>query len=169
MSTAMPRKNWVDGDWVQIPLIYNDASETDTGFDIPKGAILYPWEMILIVATVDATETIEVGILSTESGGDADGFIDGYSIATQGRYPVWNMVTVADGTNATYYSANYVGDLFWTGSEGSNVSGDNGLIHPLAHVGDGTAKSISYTCSSGSDTFAGWLLFRLHQIPLNFY
>ena len=163
--TIMQRTNYQDGQWITLDLIYNSNSETDTGFDIPKGCCLYPWEMFLIVDTIDATETIEVGILSTEAGGDADGFIDAYSIATGGVYCVWNMVTVTDATNATYYSVNNIGDLFWTGAEGANTSGDTGVLHPKVHRGDGTATSISYTCSAGSDTFVGRLCFRLHFTP----
>lgn len=164
--TTMVRKNWQDGTWISLPLVYNNNSETDTGFDIPEGCVLYPWEMFLIVDTIDATETIEVGILSTETGGDADGFIDAYSIATAGTFCVVNLVTITDATNAVYYSANYIGDLFWDGAEGANTAGDNGLLHLTPHRGDGVAKSISYTCSAGSDTFAGRLVFRLHSIPL---
>ena len=165
MTTAK-RKNVFSGDWVSIPLVYNSNSETDTGYDIPVGCVIYPWEMFLIVDTIDATETIEVGILSTESGGDADGFIDAYSIATAGTYCVSNMVVITDASHANYYSANYIGDLFWTGYEGANTSGSNGLVHLKSHRGDGTAKSISYTCSSGSDTFAGRLVFKANYLPL---
>lgn len=164
--TTMVRKNAQDGEWIKLPLVYNSNSETDTGFDIPEGCVLYPWEMFLIVTTIDSTETIEVGILSTESGGDADGFIDAYSIATAGVFCVQNLVTVSDASTANYYSANYIGDLFWTGAEGSNATGGNGILHMKGHRGDGVAKSISYTCSSGSDTFEGALVFRMHFVPL---
>ena len=163
--TQMLRKNWQDGEWVTIPLVYNDNSETDTGFDIPKGCVIYPWEFFLIVDTVDATETIEVGILSTESGGDADGFIDAFSIATGGVYNVMNMVTITDASNAIYYSANTIGDLFFAGYEWANTSGNNGCIMLKAFRGDGLAESISYTCSAGSDVFVGRLCFRLHFTP----
>ncbi len=163
--TQMVRTNYQDGEWITLPLVYNDNSETDTGFDIPKGCVLYPWEMFLIVDTIDSTETIEVGILSTEAGGDADGFIDAYSIATGGVFCVQNMVAITDASHANYYSTNNIGDLFWTGSEGANTSGSNGLLHMKAHRGDGTATSISYTCSVDSDTFVGRLCFRLHFTP----
>jgi hypothetical protein len=75
------------------------ATEKDTGFDVPNparvldrlhGAGLY-------VTTIDATQTIDVGILSSESGGDADGLIAASSVATAG------LVT---GTNGALFSSN---------------------------------------------------------------
>lgn len=118
----------------KIPYSYadvtGDATETDTGFDLPavcqvlgrlSGAGLY------IVAT-DATETIDVGLLSSESGGDADGFIAASAISGTNS-------TLTIGTNGALFSTN------------------------APHVSTAvTAKSISYTMSAGSDTGKGYIL-----------
>lgn len=146
-----------------IKLTYNNNSETDTGFDIPKYAEIDPHSMMIFVQTIDATETINVGILSTESGGDADGFIVGASIATAGW--VRPLLTATDGTNQNYISANTFGELFFKGLAGGDAAGTSGVPIIRSHIGDGTAKSISYTCSAGSDTFVGFLYFRMRQLP----
>lgn len=59
--------------------------ETDTGYDLPPNAIVL--DVFLNVLTAESTasiKTVEVGLLSTESGGDLDGFLDGVSLATAG-------------------------------------------------------------------------------------
>lgn len=66
---------------IKIPFSQN-ATETDTGYDLPARMLVehvYPE-----VVTNVAGSTIDVGVLSTESGGDADGFVDGASCATAG-------------------------------------------------------------------------------------
>ncbi len=166
--TTMTVKNAMDGDWIDLPLVYNNNSETDTGYDLPEGAIIYPWEMWLVVTAIDATETIDVGIgMGTEAGYDANGFIAA-SIAPQtlGRYCVANLYTAADASTANYFSAQYIGALFFGGVVGSNATGGNGIMALEAYIGDGVCKSICYTCSAGSDTFAGRLIFKVHQLPL---
>lgn len=164
--TVMKRTTVIDGEWVVLPLIYNSNSETSAHFEIPLGGVIYPWDAFLLVDTIDATETIDVGILSTESGGDANGFISGYSIATAGRFCVANMITATDGSNQNYISANYIGALFYNGLDGGNAAGTAGVPIMGPHVGDGVAKTISYTCSAGSDTFKGRLVFKVYHLPL---
>lgn len=110
------------------------ATETDTGFDIPSKA-----QMLdrlhgcgLRVIAIDATEDIDVGTLSSESGGDADGLIAASDMDVLG------MVT---GTNGALFSSNapYKSDAQ-------------------------TAKSISYTLTTGSDTGTGYII-----LPYNVY
>jgi len=52
-----------------------DAVETDTGFDLPDKAVLAFGDQGIDVEVIDASETIDVGLLSTESGGDANEFM----------------------------------------------------------------------------------------------
>ena len=73
----------------KIPFEIDDtaaASETDTGFDLPAGAFMLSTlsGCGLDVVDIDASETIEVGTLSTESGGDPDGLIAASSVAAAG-------------------------------------------------------------------------------------
>lgn len=61
------------------------TGEKDTGFDFPAGAIIL--DVIVDIDTPESTattKTIDVGLLSSESGGDTDGFLDGVSTATAG-------------------------------------------------------------------------------------
>lgn len=123
---------------MQIPFSADDITantETETGFTEPSNAIMLP-EASVYVGTIDATETIEVGTLSTDSG-DADGFIDGVSVATAG---------VVKGTVAN--GANTKGALFEV-----QDSANAGDIAPEGHVSGG--KSITVTTSAGTDTAEG--------------
>ena len=124
-----------------IPFSHADSSaatEKDTGFDLPANSIVLPHPTIRVV-DVDATETIDVGTLSTESGGDADGFVVTVSVATAG---------VVKGT--VLQGSNTLGALFEV--QDSANAGD--LTHE-AHV-TATATSISYTTTAGSDTVSGF-------------
>jgi hypothetical protein len=167
MATTMKRSTHVDSDWVVLPLVYNSNTETDTGYDLPIGCYIDPNEMWLMIDTADSGETIEVGIgMSTETGYDADGFIDAYSLTTTGRFCVGAMVATTDATAQNYISTNTIGDLFFKGLDGSNAAGAAGIYIAVPYKGDGTCKSICYTCSTGSDTFVGRLVFRARQLPL---
>lgn len=147
-----------------LNLAYNNNVETDIGWDLPKYAEIDAKSMLVFVKTIDAAETIDVGLLSTEAGGDADGFIVGLSIATAGW--IKPAVTITQGTNANYLSAYTFGVLFLAAAcRGANVSGQNAVPVFVNHIGDGIAKSLCYTCSAGSDTFAGILAFRWRQLP----
>lgn len=69
----------------EIPFAAADstaATEKDTGFNLPAHAAVlgkYSGASIRVI-TADATETIDVGTLSTESGGDADGLMAAVSV-----------------------------------------------------------------------------------------
>lgn len=69
-----------------IPIEFGDGTtETDTGFDLPAdGMVLKVWLNVKTVEVTGGTPTVDVGLLSSESGGDADGFLDGVSNATAG-------------------------------------------------------------------------------------
>ena len=124
-----------------IPFSHADstaATEKDTGFDLPANSIFLPHPTIRVV-DVDATETIDIGTLSTESGGDADGFVATVSVATAG---------VVKGT--VLQGSNTLGALFEV--QDSANAGD--LTHE-AHV-TAVATSISYTTTAGSDTVSGF-------------
>lgn len=60
------------------------TTETSTGFTLPAGAVVT--DVYINVITAEATgttKTLDVGTLSSASG-DADGFLDGISVASQG-------------------------------------------------------------------------------------
>jgi hypothetical protein len=86
------------------------------------------------------------------------------SVATAG-WVMANTMTTSQGTSAAYLSADYLGALFQMGQDGSNASGHNAIVALRNHKGDGTAKTFSYTFSTGADTAAVYLAFRFLQLP----
>lgn len=166
MSTVMKRANFMDGEIVRLPLVYNNNTETSANFELPVGAVIRAEDMWLIVTTIDATETISVGIgMSTEAGFDADGFIVTYPLDTAGTYCVADMATAVDGSSQNYLTT-YIGALFWNGKVGANAADQSGIYATKTYRGDGTCKTICYTCSAGSDTFVGALVFIPRMLPL---
>ncbi|MCK5013778.1 MAG: hypothetical protein KAS66_08150 [Candidatus Omnitrophica bacterium] len=117
-----------------IPFI-KKTSEFDSTYDLPAGAVVM--DVFVDVVTNVASGTIDVGILSTEAGGDADGFIDGLSAATAGKIVpiVWDASADADNTLGLLISDAMLG--------GTN---NYGRIRKM-WVCDGTAISVSYTTS----------------------
>ena len=165
MSTPMQRTNFFDGEIVSIPLVYNaGGTEVSTGFVLPTNSVIYPWEMFVLVDTADSGETVDVGILSTETGGDANGFLSLISVTTLGMIAPTN--TLVKGTNAHYISTTTYGVLFLAAAcLGGNTAEDNAVLNYTPYKCNGTAKTISYTPSS-SDTFIGRLVFRVHCFPV---
>lgn len=108
-----------------------DATETDTGFDIPNPSIILNrlHGCGLYMTVLHAAKTMDVGtgeVHPAESGGDANGLIAASAISALG------LVTGTDGalfsTNAPYKSDAQ------------------------------TAKSITYTLSTGTTTAAGFII-----------
>ena len=118
-----------------IPFI-KKTSEFDSTYDLPAGAAVL--NAIVEVTTAVASSTIDVGILSTEAGGDADGFLDGVSCATAGK--------IAPIT----YDASAAADLTLGELISSDLTEDAAAGYaaiPKLWIGDGTATSVSYTTS----------------------
>jgi hypothetical protein len=69
----------------KVPVSSLTTGEKDTGFDFPTGAvILGVWVQIATAESTATTKTIDVGLLSSESGGDTDGLIDGLATSASG-------------------------------------------------------------------------------------
>lgn len=124
------------------------STETDTGWNLPIYGQVMPGTSIIVTA-IDATETIDVGLLSSESGGDADGFLVGASVATLGRVP--GLLVGTDTLGALL-------------KEDTNASS---VLVPKAYPVGLTAVSVTYTLSAGSDTGAGFICIPYHRSPLN--
>jgi len=136
---------------VRIPVNATQAAaaagaEYDTGFDLQAGWwVLDSW---IVVNTVDATETVDVGTNSNHSG-DSDGLIVAASLATSGL--VYPDATVTAGATETYYSANTKGALLADYIVGTNADQDYGLFHkkPFKVAAD---IDLTFTTSAGTDT-----------------
>jgi hypothetical protein len=112
------------------------ATEFSCGIKVPASALILDrlHGAGLLMTTIQTGKTINVGILSTDTGGAASGFINGSSLA-----PTAPSLLVT-GTNGSLFSSNAP---YNTDSETGGVA--NGL-------------DISYTLSSGTTTAAGFLL-----------
>lgn len=137
------------------------TTETDTGFDLTANMAVQPDGLGVKVDTVDTSRTIDVGMLASESSGDANGLIDGVSVATSGVVPATvgysadtatTWVDLASGDQEFTY-----GVLIAKGTEeGSNSDTDEGFYLLQPYVPPGT-RSVSYTLSSSADTAAGFI------------
>jgi len=138
---------------VKIPVTATEAAnatatEKDTGFDLKAGwTVLDAW---IVVNTADTGETVDVGTDSHDSG-DADGFIDGASLATTGL--VYPDATVTAGGTETYYSATTRGALLADYIVGSNAATDFGLFHKKPYTVSADID-LTFTTSNGTDTAA---------------
>ena len=156
------------------------ATERDTGMEFPTNAMINPNGMGVQVVTVDATETLDAGILSTEANGDADGFMAAISVATAlfenaeiGLDVGTNNVEV-DLTGGSVAEFTYGAMMMAAGTkdakaEGGDAAGTdgNGVFAFDPHRIDGTAITLSFTTSTGTDTAAGYIHipYRLGVIP----
>ena len=115
-------------------------SEIDSGIDLPQKSLVLPWVSIevLTAEATGGTKTLTVGLLSSETAGDADGFMVGVSVATAGMI----QPSIADGA-ITY------GALLYTESgTGADVA-----YAPTPHAVTG-ANAVSISMTAGSNDFA---------------
>lgn len=135
-----------------FPMVFNaGGTVVDTGLDLPGEVLVH--DVRVEVVTADATETVDVGLLASETAGDEDGFITALSVAATG-YPATRPITV--GTNENFLSAVRVGALMGSLRVGVDTAGREGQTMVAGHIVTGSnARSITYTPSS-SDTFAGY-------------
>lgn len=133
------------------PFVFNaGGTEVDTGLDFPVGAFLT--NARVEVTTLDASETLQVGLLSSESGGDADGILKNIPLDNATMVKPWS---ITDTTTEDYISAPYFGALMGVGSAGTSGANDFGQPGGAGHK-ISTAVSLSYTPST-SDTAAGYI------------
>jgi hypothetical protein len=137
---------FIDDDLEQIMVIpFSKADvtanvEIDTGFDLPNG-VVHPNGLHVDVLTAEATRTILVGTLSSESGGDADGLLALLSLATAG-----NILWAVSGTPT-------LGALLV-----QNFATTPAVNVPVPRAITGTnARSVTYTLSASTASAAGFI------------
>lgn len=112
------------------------GSEQDTTWDLPsKAVVLDAYVDVTTAEATGATKTLDVGTLSGESGGDADGFIDGVSVSTTGV----KQISLVSGSVTR-------GVLLKETVTGSG-SATHSSPRPYS-VSANTARSVSYTAGS---------------------
>ena len=112
----------------KIPFSITDsvaATEKDTGFDLPANSFVLDrlHGQGIFVTAVDATETIDVGTLTGETGADPNGLNAAHTVATLGFQPA---------TNGALHSSNAP---YWTGTNAAAPS-----ISYTLTAGSDTAK-----------------------------
>lgn len=124
------------------------GAEQDSAFDLPaKAKVMDVFVEVTTAEVTGGTKTLDVGLLSGESGGDADGFVDGLSVAATG---VFRGGVALDGGSA-YFATCTRGLLLRDFVAGAGTD-DRGLYNEKPHMSSAvTAKSVSYT--GGSNDF----------------
>lgn len=110
---------------------FEDNTEVDSGYELPTDGIVLPWGVFVEVLAKEETATTkaaDVGLLSSEAGGDADGLLDGISLAATG---------IVKPTLAS--AGQTLGALLRADEDGS------GALVPEGHVLNGTARTVSAT------------------------
>lgn len=126
-------------------------TETDTSFDVPLRAAVVPVGLFVDVLTLEAARTINVGVLSSETGGDADGFIAGISLAAAS--PIKATLTNAALT---------LGALLFV-QDSANAGDEVPEVNFL-----GTGRSISYTLSASTALAEGFICIPMVLSPRAF-
>jgi hypothetical protein len=145
-----------------IPFGASDNIEVDSGVDLPANVLVE--DCSIRVTAVDAGETLDVGTLSSESGGDSNGFLAAISVANLGYVHAGGAVN--DGATSDFFDGVTYGVLlasFINGSDGAATSG--GVVRKKYWSDANTAKSITYTGSAGSDTAAGYIVIEYTRLP----
>jgi hypothetical protein len=126
----------------RIPITALSTGEKDTGFNLPSNGVVLGCFVDVDTAEATATtKTIDVGMLSSESGGDADGFLDGVSTATAGA---------VKGTLAS--AGQTLGVLLSADESGA------GVLVPEPYLLDGVPNSVTYTLGSAHTELVGSII-----------
>lgn len=125
------------------------TAEQDTGWDLPGDAMVNHVYALITTAS-SAGATLNVGILASESTGDADGFLAAVSAATTGTR-VGTITSATSGTITACTIGAYLA-TFTTGSS-DTLTNTGGIYYPKVYPTDGNlARSLSWTLNSSTDT-----------------
>lgn len=143
-------------------MIWFDATttaETDTGIDFLADTMIH--DVRVEVVTTASAKTLDVGLLSTETSGDADGFRDAVLLTTAGYVADTGVVTA--GTTIDWTAASTYGALLYKSIAGSDAVASGGGRSYLGHVvTSGKASSLTYSQSSTSgDGYIHFFFTRL--------
>lgn len=146
-------KNGVGLKHLIIPFSGVVTTEIDTGWDLPRFASVE--DVVLEVVTAAGSQTVDVGLLSTETAGDANGFLAATASSSAGY--ITSRPVITGGTNIDFTGATTYGVLLASAITGSDAVATNGGFQRKHHFVTGSnATSISYT-RSNSTTSAGYI------------
>lgn len=128
---------------MKIPFV-KSTSERDTGVDLPNNALVH--DVFVEVTTAVSGATINVGLLSSETGGVSDGFLKGASCSSAGVvFPVLTSTTSGGQTLGSYLKATEI--------KSADTTAIYLAVRKIHYAGSVTAKRVSYTTSD--HTIAG--------------
>jgi hypothetical protein len=128
------------------------TSDTDTGINFLPDT--YVHDVMVEVVTVASAATLDVGLISTGTSGDKDGFRVGVLLTTAGFVKDTGVVTA--GTTIDYTAASTYGALLYTNITGSDAVETGGGRSYIGHVvTSGYADGLTY--QSASTTAAGYI------------
>ncbi len=139
------------------------TSETDSAFDLPADGIVYDVFGKITTAS-SAGGTILVGLLSSSSGGDADGFMVDVSTSSTGDIR-GRFSSSTSGAAGDFITGNTRGDLLSVHATGTTAADDPGMYAEKPHCCSSiTAKSVTYTLNSTGATVAGYIYISYLEI-----
>lgn len=156
---------YVDGKPAMAIPYSKNASQVNTNIDLIAAQIVT--DCRIFCETVAGSSWIDVGLgMGTESGFDADGFIDGELASVAGM--VEHTMTYTTGSNNVYYKQagnGTLGLLLCNELYGADAaaSSEDGSCDPKQHICDGTCISIDYTTSN--HTVAGRIMIVFGRNP----
>lgn len=122
-------------------------TETSTGFSLPQNSTV-EFASVMVVTPDTANKTIKIGMLSTQTGGSASGFVNGASLSAAGM-----VKPTINGASATTGSFLIV----------ASGAGSTNVYEP--YVVGATAKTISYTIGSAAASGDGYLIIQ-YTLPI---
>ncbi len=147
-----------------IPFTLTSTAETDTTYDLPASGLVHDVWAKITTAT-SAGGQLSVGLLSSSSGGDADGFMAAVGSSSTGVIRgTW--VSSTSGFSGTLITSYTRGAYFAAFSSGTTAATETaGTAAERAHIIDSkTARSITYTVNSSAVTPAGTIFIDYTEI-----
>jgi hypothetical protein len=135
---------------------FTGSGEEDTGIDFQYDTAIH--RVCVETVTLDAGETLDVGLLSSETSGDANGLVAAASVAAAGIVCNDKPTITADSTENYVSTASVVGALMGNSLAGASTATDEGSGYIWIHnIISANAVSLTYTGSAGTDTTAGYI------------
>lgn len=139
---------------------YNGSTtnETTTGVQLPYMSAVWDVQLEVVTAGTSGT-TLKVGLLSTESGGDADGYIVSRLVSTAGFIADTSFIT--SGASVDYYPVSTTGVFLAKAVTGTGVYTATkyltGGLSRIPHfiVNAASARTISYTVATADGAAYG--------------
>ena len=129
------------------------TNEIDTGIDFLQKTFVSDVRIEILTTSIG---TMDIGLLSSETGGDANGLRMNLSLASSGF--IKDTAVITNGSTTDYTPASTYGALLVTALTGTDATGDTGGKSYLGHIVDKTnAKSLTYSVNTSISTPAGYI------------